>query len=252
MKIVSLNVNGIRSAEKKGLFSWMLSNKDIDIFCFQEVRANVEQLSDIFFPKEFYYFYHSADRKGYSGVAIYSRKKPDNIFFGIKNKDIDCEGRVLYIIFKNIIIVSLYMPSGTSSCKRQIFKYYMMNVVQDFLEENKKNNVIICGDFNIVHKKNDIARWDNNQNTSGCLLEERKWIDKILNIGYIDAFRIFNKNDNEYTWWSNMHNAWEKNIGWRIDYQIISKRMIQYISYAKIFKEKRFSDHAPVIIEYKM
>ncbi len=252
MKIITLNVNGIRSAFKKGFFDW-LKGQNADVVCLQEVRANEKQLNPNFYPEGFHSFYHSAKRKGYSGVAVFSRSKPDKIQLS-PWQDIDDEGRYLEVIFSDLHIISLYLPSGSS---KQVRQNYKMDFLKKHLMSHLKilntsrERYIICGDFNIAHKKIDLKNWRSNQKNSGFLPEERAWLDTLFfEVGYIDGFRSVNKSADEYTWWSNRGNAYENNTGWRIDYQVLSKNLANSATSAHIYKDKRFSDHAPLVMDY--
>ena len=252
MKIITLNVNGIRSAFKKGFFDW-LKKQNADVVCLQEIRANEEQLNPKFYPSGLHNFYHSAKRKGYSGVAIFSHAKPDKIQLS-PWQDINDEGRYLEAIFADLHIISLYLPSGSSQQARQDYKMdFLKKRLMPHLKTLNKSSerYIICGDFNIAHKKIDLKNWRSNQKNSGFLPEERAWLDTLfLKVGYIDGFRNVNQSKEEYTWWSNRGNAYENNTGWRIDYQVLSKNLANSIKSVHIYKGKRFSDHAPLVMDY--
>ena len=254
MKIITLNVNGIRASAKKGLFEF-IQQIDADVVCLQEVRANEDQLTQDFYPKNYHCFYQSAEKKGYSGVAIFSKNKPDNI--KISNwQEVDNEGRYLQVDFGDLSIISVYIPSGSSGEERQEFKMKMMN--QRFLPmfekiQKQKQKYIFCGDINIVHKKIDIKNFNGNKNRSGCLPEERKYLDNLFNnLGFIDSFRQVNNEEGQYTWWSNRGQSWANNTGWRIDYQILSPNMAGCVKNSFVYKDKRFSDHSPLIVEYNL
>lgn len=252
MKIMTLNVNGIRSAEKKGFFDY-LEHQNCDIICLQETRAQPSQLCpNTFYPNGYHSFYHSASRKGYSGVAIYTKKKPIAWTSKLHLDWADDEGRYLCADFGNLEVASVYMPSGSHRDDRQTLKYDMMNHIQALLKEKSKSDkpLILCGDINIAHTKKDIKNWRSNQKNSGFLPQEREWMDDIFTADYIDAFRQINNNSDEYTWWSNRGQAWKNNVGWRIDYQIASQALSDKITTAYIDKSQRFSDHSPTIIEY--
>lgn len=253
MKVASINVNGIRAARRKGLFAW-LQTADLDFVCLQEIRADAEQIKeDEYWPAGYHCVYRSAERKGYSGVAILAKEEPDEIIDVIGLDWADEEGRYLVFEYANLRIASLYLPSGSHNPDRQEQKYVFMDhfaqVVQKYLTDDKPT--IICGDYNIVHKEIDIKNWKSNQKNSGCLPEERAWLDKLFGkIGCVDAFRVVNQEDGQYTWWSNRGKAWDNNVGWRIDYQVISPDLAAKVTGAAIYKDERFSDHAPLIIEY--
>ncbi len=253
MRVITINLNGIRSACKKGFFTW-LRRQRADIVCLQELRAHEDQIQDkLFWPPYFHCYYHPAQKKGYSGVGIYCKKKPDYVIKGLGLNKFDVEGRWIEARYENLSIVSLYLPSGSSDIKRQKLKMDLLDKLEFFLSQikNDRRQYIICGDFNIAHKKIDIKNWRGNQKSPGFLPEERNWMDNLIDREkWIDAFREINKDENQYTWWSNRGKAWEKNVGWRIDYQIISPRFSKKIKRVNIYKEKRFSDHSPLIIDY--
>lgn len=253
LKIITLNLNGIRSAIRKGLYEW-LQQENADIICVQELKAQENDLVDQAFALVGYHFqHHYAVKKGYSGVGIYSRLKPKSMTTGLGWEVADTEGRYVVFDFDGLCVASLYLPSGTSGPERQTVKYDFLARYQDHLEKNKKNNCdyIICGDFNIAHKEIDLKNWRSNQKNSGFLPEERAWMDQLFADGfYHDAFRSVNKEADQYTWWSNRARAWDNNVGWRIDYQVVSEGLKSKIKSANIFKAQRFSDHAPLIMEY--
>ncbi|MBR1376148.1 MAG: exodeoxyribonuclease III [Cardiobacteriaceae bacterium] len=251
LKVITFNANGIRAAAKKGFFLW-LAQQNADVVCIQETKAQKEQLSEEFFPFPFNY-YHSAEKKGYSGVAIYARKEPIKIEEGIGWNEVDCEGRWLSIFYENLQIISLYMHSGTSGEVRQQEKEKFMAKLLPYLENLSKNGhqIILTGDINIAHTEKDLKNWKANVNCSGFLLHEREWLSELFSGSYKDAFRIVNQNDDEYSWWSQRSKtARINNVGWRIDYQIITNSLSDKVLNAQIYKDEVFSDHAPVIIEY--
>ncbi|ALG68027.1 exodeoxyribonuclease III [Beggiatoa leptomitoformis] len=255
MRIITLNLNGIRAAAKKGFFDW-LALQQADIVCLQEIKAQPEQLTDsLFHPQGYYCYYHAAEKKGYSGVALYARRRPDAVQTGIGWADIDIEGRYLEARFGDLRVISLYMHSGSSGEARQALKFSFMARFLPHLETLRQENqsTIICGDWNIAHKPIDLKNWKGNIKNSGFLPEERAWMDKLLTeTGYTDAFRVVNPDAEQYTWWSNRGQAWAKNVGWRIDYHVISDSLKNSVQTAKIYTEQRFSDHAPVIIDYSI
>ena len=254
MRIITVNLNGIRAAAKKGFFIW-LEQQNADVVCIQETKAQADQLSDpIFHPDGYHCYYHDAEKKGYSGVAVYSREKPDEVKIGIGWSEIDKEGRYLEVCFPNLNIVSLYMHSGSASAERQAVKFAFMDKFMPYLRDLKQSGkeYIICGDWNIVHRQIDIKNWRGNQKNSGCLPEERAWMDELFDSnGFVDAFRVVNQEEEQYTWWSNRGKAWANNTGWRIDYQVITPGLKDKVVSADIYKEQRFSDHAPLIIDYE-
>ncbi len=253
MKIMTLNANGIRAAHRKGFFEWMLK-QDVDVICIQETKAQTHQLSEeILLPKGYVGFFNDAEKKGYSGVAIYSRQQPDKIKKNLGWDPADSEGRYIQADFGSLSIISLYLPSGSSSEERQMIKYDFMARFMPVLKKyrRQKRNYIICGDWNIAHKEIDLKNWRGNKKNSGFLPEERAWMDTLFNnVGMVDAFREINQQEDQFTWWSNRGQAWAKNVGWRIDYQIVSSGLKGKINSAEIYKAERFSDHAPLIMEY--
>ncbi len=253
MKVISINTNGIRAARKKGFFDW-LKKEDADVVCIQETKAQVEQLSDpVFCPEGYVCEYHDAQKKGYSGVAIYSKVAPKKVIKGLGWHDIDIEGRYIEFQYQKLSVISLYMHSGSSSEERQAVKFDFMERFMPYLQSlrRKRREFIICGDWNIAHKKIDIKNWRSNQKNSGFLPEERAWMDKLFGeAGFVDAFRVVNQEPDQYTWWSNRGQAWANNTGWRIDYQVITPKLKDKVKSARIYKDERFSDHAPLIIEY--
>ena len=255
MRVISINVNGIRAAHRKNFFIW-LQKQDADIVCVQETKAQVEQLTEeIIKPKGYYSYFNDALKKGYSGVAIYSRIEPDKVIDKIGWREADDEGRYLQANFGKLSIVSLYLPSGSSSEERQIIKFDFLDHFIAVLKKmrRQKREYIICGDWNIAHKKIDIKNWKGNQKNSGFLPEERSWMDNLFNkLGMVDSFRVVNQGAEQYTWWSNRGQAWAKNVGWRIAYQIVTPGLKDKIRTASIYKDERFSDHAPLIIDYDL
>lgn len=253
MKIITANVNGIRSAAGKGFFDWMLK-QDADVVCLQETKAQSHQLSpEVLRPPGYYGYFHDAQKKGYSGVAVYCRREPDRVQVGLGWPDVDAEGRYLQVDFGNLSVVSLYLPSGSSGPERQAVKFDVMarflTVLQQLRDSDR--DYIICGDWNIAHKPIDLKNWRSNQKNSGFLPEERAWLDHVFEqVGWIDAFRTVNEAAEQYTWWSNRGRAREKNVGWRIDYHMVNPRLKEKIISAAIYKEQWFSDHAPLIMEY--
>jgi exodeoxyribonuclease-3 len=261
MKIITANVNGIRSAEKKGFFEW-LETQRADVVCIQETKAQEHQLdSAVFCPDGYYCYYVDAVKKGYSGVAIYSRHKPDRVINGLGEgfEDMDAEGRYVQVDFDSLpggklSVISLYLPSGSAKEERQQVKFSFMERFTDALKamRRKQREYVICGDWNIVHKEIDIKNWKSNQKNSGCLPEERAWLDQLFGpMGFVDAFRVVNHEPGEYTWWSNRGQSWANNVGWRIDYQVITPGLKDRVKSATVYKDQRFSDHAPLVVEYK-
>ncbi|MGY6587704.1 MAG: exodeoxyribonuclease III [Wenzhouxiangella sp.] len=253
MRIITLNANGIRAAARKGFFDW-LPRQQADVICIQETKAQEAQLTaDHFYPEGYHCFYHDAEKKGYSGVALYSRQEPDKVHVGIGWDAFDSEGRWLQADLGNLSVISLYLPSGSSKDERQQFKYECMDFLKPRLEAMARDgrDYIICGDWNIAHKKVDIKNWRGNLKNSGFLPEEREWMDELFGpVGMHDAFRRIDDRPEQYTWWSNRGQAWANNTGWRIDYQVVSSGLVDKVRSAEIYKDERFSDHAPLIIDY--
>jgi len=253
MRVITLNVNGIRAAARKGFFDW-LAAQDADLVCVQETKAQVHQLKDpMFTPEGYHCYYYDALKKGYSGVALYSRKKPNKVIKGFELQEFDAEGRYLEVQFETFCVISLYMPSGSSSEARQQAKFRFLAAFMPHLRKlrRRRREYIICGDWNIAHKQIDLKNWRSNQKNSGFLPEERAWMDELFGqTKYVDAFRVIDQNPDQYTWWSNRGQAWTKNVGWRIDYQVITPALRNKVSAVSIYKALRFSDHAPLIIDY--
>jgi exodeoxyribonuclease-3 len=257
MKIITVNVNGIRAANRKGFFDWLKKQK-ADVVCLQEIKAQEHQLDDdVYYPKGYHCYYFEAEKKGYSGVGLYCKKEPNNLVvgFGEGYEDMDAEGRYIQADFDGLSVASMYLPSGSSGDIRQDVKFSFMDRFTETLKamRRKRREFILCGDWNIVHKEIDITNWKSNQKTSGCLPEERAWLDELFGpMGFVDAFRVVNQQPGHYTWWSNRGQAWAKNVGWRIDYHVITPNLKDKVSSASIYKEQRFSDHAPLTINYKI
>lgn len=253
MRIISLNCNGIRSAHQKGLFKW-LSRQRADVLCLQETKAKIGQLdASIARPRNWYAYFMDAERPGYSGVAVYSRHKPDNVVYGFGDERFDCEGRYVQLDFGKLSIASIYLPSGSSSDERQQVKFSFLDYYMPVLKRLRKNarEYVICGDWNIAHKKIDLKNWRSNQKNSGFLPQERSWMDELFGpAGFVDAFREVNTEGDQYTWWSNRGQAWANNVGWRIDYQVITPGLAPHVRGASIYRTRRFSDHAPLTIDY--
>lgn len=255
MRVITFNANGIRAAARKGFFEWF-EKQDADFLCIQETKAQYDQLSDpIYHPEGYHHYFFDAEKKGYSGVAIYSKKKPKKIITGLDIHWADTEGRYIQLDFEAFSIASIYLPSGSSGDERQAVKMAFLKQYEKILESQIKahQHMIICGDINIVHKEIDIKNFKSNQKTSGCLPEERQWLDYVFDdIGWVDAFRVINHNKDQYTWWSNRGRARENNVGWRIDYQWISPSLKSTILNADVYKTQWFSDHAPLTIDYDL
>jgi exodeoxyribonuclease-3 len=254
-RVITVNTNGIRAAANKGFFEWVLAS-DADVICIQETRAQNHQLEDkVFYPAGYHCFYFDAEKKGYSGTALYCRRQPDKIHTGLGWESADTEGRYLQADFGNLSVASLYLPSGSSGALAQQKKMDFLARYLPMLRKqaNDGRDYIVSGDWNIAHKPIDLKNWKTNQKNSGFLPEERAWLDVLLNdIGWIDAFRVVDQTAEQYTWWSNRGQAWAKNVGWRIDYQLISPNLRNKIASASIYKTTRFSDHAPLIMDYAL
>ncbi len=252
-RIISYNVNGIRAALTKGFDRWMDETK-ADIICLQEIKASPEQLDlSIFEERGYHHYWYPAEKKGYSGVAILSRQKPDNIIYGSGVTESDKEGRVIRADFGDVSVMSIYAPSGSSGEERQDFKMLWLASFQKYLNKLKKERpkLILAGDFNICHKSIDIHNPISNAKSSGFLPEERAWMDQFLEKGFVDSFRHFNKEPHQYTWWSFRANSRNKNLGWRIDYQFASKELEPQLKRSVLLPEARHSDHCPVLLEVK-
>ncbi len=256
MRIITINTNGIRSAAKKGFFEWLPKQK-ADVVCIQETKA---QLADLqadpgFFPEGWTVHFKSAVKKGYAGVAIYSRKAPDKIIETIGAEEFDDQGRYLEFRFGNLSVVSLYLPSGSSGPERQASKDRFLEFFGPIMGKwaKSKRDYVICADWNIAHTEKDLKNWKSNQKNSGFLPHERAWMTQALSQqGWVDAHRKLEPElEGElYTWWSNRGNAWANNVGWRLDYQLVSPRLAPRIKRASVYKESRFSDHAPLLVDY--
>jgi len=252
-RVISLNANGIRAAARKGFFDWM-ADQDADVVCIQETKAQVHQLGDdIFSPAGYHCYYEDAEKKGYSGTAIYTRHKPNKVVHGYGDAEFDNEGRYLEVQLGGISVVSLYLPSGSSGDVRQEAKYRCLDSFTEHLKklQRRRSEYVICGDWNIVHKEADIKNWKQNQKNSGCLPEERAWLDQVFGEHrYTDAFRVIDQQPEQYTWWSNRGRAWDNNVGWRLDYQVVTPGLKDKVLSSAIYREQRFSDHAPITMDY--
>ncbi|MGB1323778.1 MAG: exodeoxyribonuclease III [Flavobacteriaceae bacterium] len=254
MKIVSYNVNGIRAALKKGFLEWLVAT-DPDVICLQEIKAQEEQLDlGVFESAGYpYNYWFSAQKKGYSGVAILSKTKPKNIVYGTGIESMDFEGRNIRADFSDISVMSMYLPSGTN-IQRLEHKFEYMDLLQNYVDELKKElpNLVICGDYNICHEAIDIHDPVRNKNVSGFLPEERAWMTNFLKSGFIDAFRALNNAPHQYSWWSYRANARANNKGWRLDYTLVSTPLKENIKRAVILTEAVHSDHCPVLLELNL
>lgn len=254
MRVLTFNANGIRSAATKGFFEWVM-HQHADVICIQETKSQEHQLtSDAFKLKGYQSYFFDAEKKGYSGVAVYTRHQPDKVIMGLGFPCADTEGRYLQIDLGQLSVASLYLPSGTSGEERQAVKFHFLDEFKKKLKSmlSSKRSFILCGDWNIAHKPIDLKNWRANQKNSGFLPEERAWLDEIIELGWVDAFRVCNAQAEEYTWWSMRGQARAKNVGWRIDYQMVTPDLKDKITSVKIFRDKNFSDHAPLIIDYTL
>lgn len=254
MRIISFNANGIRSATEKGFFRWF-NKQDADVLCLQETKAHEDQLAERKYqPKGYHrFFFDAACKKGYSGVAIYCRARPDEVRRGLGVPAFDEEGRCIEARFGDLSVVSLYLPSGSSSDERQQFKFDCMRWFADILADWQCSGrrYVLCGDWNIVHTQRDIKNWTSNQKNSGCLPEERAWLDRLFHQqGWVDSYRRLRPTGQDYTWWSQRGAARAKNVGWRIDYQVVSQNVGSSLRDCAIAATPKFSDHAPYTVDY--
>lgn len=251
-KIITYNLNGIRSAINKGWLQWLVAVNP-DIVCLQELKAQPDQLDLTLFEKAGYpyHYWHSAEKKGYSGVAILSKEKPGNVIVGSGDPEIDKEGRIIRADYVDVSVLSVYMPSGSSGELRQAYKMEWLPWFEKFISglRTTRNKLLIAGDFNIAHQNIDIHNPVSNQKTSGFLPEEREWITKFIGSGFTDAFRHFNKEPHQYTWWSQRFRARERNLGWRIDYQMVTENLRDNLKRAVILPDAVHSDHCPMLLE---
>lgn len=253
MRIITINVNGIRAAARKGFFDW-LPAQQADVVCLQEIKAWPEQIeAPLFHPDGFHCFYEPAGRKGYSGVGLYARREPDQVIRGYGSSEFDAEGRYIEARFGDLSVISVYMPSGSSSDERLKAKFRFMDEFRGHLDDLRRSGrrYVLGGDWNIAHKEIDLRNWRSNQKNSGFLPEERAWLSEVFEAGFVDGFRAVNEEPDQYTWWSNRGQAWAKNVGWRIDYQVLSPGLAPAVRGASIYKDQRFSDHAPLVMDYQ-
>jgi len=255
LRIITLNLNGIRSAASKGVLAWLAAQK-ADVVCLQEVKAQLSDIAPaILNPHPYSGHFSCAEKKGYSGVGLYCRKAPDKITAGFGSREFDAEGRYLRADFGKLSVISVYQPSGSSSDERQQAKFRFMREFMPHLVKLKASGreILICGDWNIAHKEIDLKNWKANQKNSGFLPEERAWLSQVFDEqDWVDVYRRLHPDTTgeAYTWWSNRGQAWAKNVGWRIDYQIATPGIAARAKKAAVYKAERFSDHAPLIIDY--
>ena len=251
MKIITYNLNGIRAAMSKGLIDW-ISQVSPDVFCVQEIKANPDQVGVFEFEElGYHHYWYPAQKKGYSGVAIFTKQKPKHIEYGCGIKEYDDEGRILRIDFEEFSVMSVYHPSGSSGDLRQAFKMEWLGAFLNYINQLKATypKLVICGDFNICHKAIDIHNPKSNANTSGFLPEEREWMEQFINSGFVDSFRYFNQEPHQYSWWSYRAGSRAKNLGWRIDYNFVTDNLKNRISRSVILPSAIHSDHCPVLLE---
>ncbi len=251
MRIISYNLNGIRSAIRKGFLDWLATNP-ADVVCVQETKAEKENVDHSLFDALGYHgYWFSAEKKGYSGVAIFTKHVPDAIFYGNGIMQSDAEGRVIRLDFGDITVVNAYFPSGTSGDIRQTYKYQWLDEFYEYIADLRKTrpNLVICGDYNIAHKEIDIHNPVSNKKSSGFLPEERAWMDKFLGSGFVDTFRNFNQDPHRYSWWTVRANARANNKGWRIDYISVTDTLKDRLKSATIYPDIVHSDHCPVFVE---
>jgi exodeoxyribonuclease-3 len=253
LRVITLNVNGIRSAASKGLFRWLAAQRP-DVVCLQEIKCHEADLdAKLHGLRAFSSCYSFASKKGYSGVALYSRRAPDEVARGFASREFDAEGRYVEARFGKLWVISVYLPSGSAGPHRQASKFRFLKQFLPHLKQlqARGHEFILCGDWNIAHREIDLRNWRSNQKNSGFLPEERAWLTRVFDeLGYVDVFRRLNPKPEQYTWWSNRGQAWAKNVGWRIDYQIATPGIAATAHRESIYKRKRFSDHAPLIIDY--
>ena len=252
-RIVNLNANGLRSAANKGLMDW-IDRSDPDLVCLQEVKAHETDLPEALLrPRPRHAYFHCAQAKGYSGTAIYTKKRPRSVKIGFCNAEFDPEGRYVEAEFSQLTVISVYFPSGSSSPERQEAKFRFLDAFYPHLARLRASGreVIVCGDVNIAHNEIDLKNWRSNQKNSGFLPQERAWLGRLFGEqGWVDVFRRLNARPEQYTWWSNRGRAWDNNVGWRIDYQIATPGISAKAKRVEIYKKQRFSDHAPLIVDY--
>ncbi len=253
MRIITLNVNGIRSAERRGLARWLVRAEPWDVVCLQEIKAGHDDIPRTMrAPRRAHAAFVPAERKGYAGVAVYA-KLPARFSAGFGAAEFDAEGRYVEAHFRDLTIISLYLPSGSAGPHRQASKFRFLDAFLPHLAALRKcgREIILCGDWNIAHQPIDLRNWRSNQKNSGFLPEERAWLTHVFEkLGFVDVFRRVDPRPEQYTWWSNRGASWTKNVGWRIDYQIATPGIAAKAHAVSIYKNRRFSDHAPLIIDY--
>ncbi|MGI4815624.1 MAG: exodeoxyribonuclease III [Janthinobacterium lividum] len=254
MRIITANLNGVRSAARKGFFEWF-GQQSADIVCVQELKAHQDDMTPEFLaPHGFTGFFHHALKKGYSGAGLYTRFQPDEFLIGFGAQEFDDEGRYVEVRYGNLSIISVYVPSGSSSEERQQAKFRFMDLFMPHLTALKAagREVVLCGDINIAHQEIDLKNWKGNKKNSGFLPEERAWLTSLFDeVGYVDVFRTLDPRPDQYTWWSNRGQAYAKNVGWRIDYQLATPGIAATAHGVSVFKDIKFSDHAPLTVDYE-
>jgi exodeoxyribonuclease-3 len=249
--ILSWNVNGLRAAYKRGFIEWLLQ-KSPDILCIQETKATEEQLpAELKGVTGYYAYFSAAERKGYSGVAIYTKEKPASVEYGFSIEKFDKEGRILIADYSNFILLNIYFPNGKASSERLQYKLKFYDAFLDYVNNVRSagKHVVVCGDLNTAHKEIDLARPKENENVSGFLPIERAWIDRFLGDGYVDTFRMFNDQPSQYTWWDMKTRARERNVGWRLDYFFVNKEFSDKVKSSYILSDVTGSDHCPIALE---
>ena len=253
MRIISANVNGIRSAYKKGFYEYLAAS-GADIVCVQELKAQEADLDDSMrAPHGMHGVWHCAEKRGYSGVALYSKREPDRVQTGMGIAEFDAEGRFVQADFGNLSVISLYLPSGSSSEERQQVKFRFLEAFYPMLRglQTQGRDIVICGDWNIAHQNIDLKNWKGNLKNSGFLPEEREWIGKVIaELGWVDIWRTLYPETPGYTWWSQRGQAYAKDVGWRIDYQMATPALAERARSAHVYKQEKFSDHAPLVVDY--
>lgn len=252
MRVITFNANGIRAAERKGFFRWLVKQR-FDVCCIQELKAQRDQLDERFYPRGLFTRYLSAVKKGYAGVGIISRVDPECVTEGLDLQEFDREGRYLEACYDGVAIASVYVPSGSAGPERQASKERFLRAFLPHLKklQRRKREYLLCGDWNIAHRPIDLKNWKSNQKNSGFLPHERAWLDEVFErAGLVDAFRRINQKPEQYTWWSQRGRAREKNVGWRIDYQIATPKLADKVKSAEIYTRENFSDHAPLVMDY--
>jgi exodeoxyribonuclease-3 len=254
LRAITLNANGIRSAERKGLFRWLARSR-ADVICIQETKAQAKDLDASHALKGYHAYFHDAVKPGYAGTALYCKREPLEVVRGFGIEEFDAEGRYLEARFDGYAVVSLYAPSGSAGPHRQASKDRFLEAFPAHLRalKRRKREHLICGDVNIAHREIDLKNWKSNQKNSGFLPHERAWMDQLFGpLGFVDAFRALDPRPDQYTWWSARGQAYAKNVGWRIDYQIATPGLARAARKASIYKTQRFSDHAPLVIDYEL